>query len=129
MKQYNIKGDIVRTKNKNNYIKSYVEIAKQNIFPPYAPNNNTSSVTEHQKHIYHHQKQNINQIKNPIIVRTNNISPNVHNNKSCSSKNNFQNICKNSINNSKLQNYTNLLRTENAKFKDDKKIYRSRFHS
>ena len=119
MKQYNIKGDIVRTKNKNNYIKSYVEIAKQNIFPPYAPNNNTSSVTEHQKHIYHHQKQNINQIKNPILVRTNNSSRTIHNNKSSASKNNIRNMCKNPINNSNLWNYTNILRTENVNFKDD----------
>ena len=120
-KQYKIQGNIVRTKNKNNYVKFYAEITKQNIFPPYTPKNNTSSVTEQQQNIYHNQKQNINKIMNPTMVRINNNSPIIHNNKSSPSKNNIQNICKNPINNTNLRNYTNLLRTENANLKDDKK--------
>ena len=102
-------------------IKFYAEITKQNIFPPYTPKNNTSSVTEQQQNISHNQKQNINKIKNPTMVRINNNSPIIHNNKSSPSKNNIQNICKNPINNTNLRNYTNLLRTENTNLKDDKK--------
>ena len=32
-KEYNIQGDIVRTKNKNNYVKSYAEIVKNKSLP------------------------------------------------------------------------------------------------